>query len=66
MPAHITAALRLAFQNMVKDPQLKADLDKAKLDLEPADHLALEAIVSKTVNVSDAIRERVRSIFGSP
>lgn len=66
MPAHITAALRQAFQSMVKDPQLKADLDKAKLDLEPADHVALEAIVNKTVNVSDAIRERVRSIFGNP
>lgn len=66
MPTHITAALRQAFQSMLKDPQLKADLDKAKLDLEPADHVALEAIVNKTVNVSDAIRERVRSIFGNP
>lgn len=66
MPAHITTALRQAFQGMVKDPQLKADLDKAKLDLEPADHLALESIVNKTVNVSDAIRERVRTIFANP
>lgn len=51
---------------MVKDPQLKADLAKAQLDLEPASHEALEATINKTVNVSDAIRERVRSIFGNP
>ncbi|MFN3889529.1 MAG: Bug family tripartite tricarboxylate transporter substrate binding protein [Beijerinckiaceae bacterium] len=66
LPASVTAALRQAFQDMVKDPQLKADLDKAKLDLEPATYQELEATVNRTVNVSDAIRERVRSIFGSP
>ncbi|MBX9758806.1 MAG: hypothetical protein K2Y29_08505 [Beijerinckiaceae bacterium] len=63
---HVTAALRGAFQDMVKDPQLKADLDRARLDLEPMGHEALEATVNRTVNVSDAIRERVRSIFGNP
>src|SRR5690606_32485546 len=35
MSPAIAAALRQAFQNMVKDPQLKADLDKAALDLAP-------------------------------
>lgn len=66
LPAHVTKALRDGFQTMVKDPLLKADLDKAKLDLEPAGHEALEATVNRTVNVSDAIRDRVRSIFGDP
>ena len=65
LPPQITQALRSAFQAMVKDPQLKADLDKAKLSLEPASHAALEATVNKTVNVSDEIRQRVRSIFGN-
>ena len=66
MAAPVATALRQAFQEMVKDPQLKADLAKAQLDLEPATHEALQATVDKTVNVSDEIRARVRSIFGNP
>lgn len=66
LPPHITSALRKAFQDMARDPQLKEDLDRARLDLEPADHAALEATVRKTVNVSDEIRQRVRTIFAKP
>jgi tripartite-type tricarboxylate transporter receptor subunit TctC len=64
MTPAVADALRKAFEAMVKDPQLKADLDKAQLDLAPADYRALEATVNRTVNVSDAIRDRVRAIFG--
>lgn len=64
LPPHITAALRAAFQQMVKDPELMADLKKARLDLAPADHAYLEKTVANTVQIPDAVRERVREIFG--
>ena len=65
LPPHIAAALRAAFQAMTKDPELKAELAKAVLDLEPADHAFLEKTVSAAANVSDEVRERVRQIFGT-
>jgi tripartite-type tricarboxylate transporter receptor subunit TctC len=64
LPAPIAKALRDAFQAMAKDPELKAELDKAKLDLEPADHTFLEKTVSAAANVPEEVRERVRQIFG--
>ncbi len=64
LPAPIAKALRDAFQAMAKDPELKAELDKAKLDLEPADHVFLEKTVSAAANVPEEVRERVRQIFG--
>jgi len=64
LPDHISAALRDAFQKMVKDPELIAELKKVNLDLSPADHAYLEKTVASTVRVTDAVRERVRSIFG--
>jgi len=64
LPPHLTNALRAGFQSMTKDPVFKGELERAKLDLDPAGHEALEATVARTVNVNDRIRERVRAIFG--
>lgn len=63
LPPHITAALREAFQKMVKDPELIAELKKARLDLAPADHAYLEKTVAQTVQIPDEVRARVRQIF---
>ncbi len=63
LPPQIAKALRDGFQAMTKDPELKAELAKATLDLEPADHVFLEKTISAAANVSDEVRERVRQIF---
>lgn len=64
VPAHIAKALRDGFQAMAKDPELKADLAKAKLDLAPADHAFLEKTVASAAQVPEEVRARVRQIFG--
>jgi len=64
LPPHITKALRAAFESMTRDASFKSELERAKLDLDPAGHEALEATVARTVDVNDRIRERVRAIFG--
>ena len=63
MPPQTAKTLRDAFQAMTGDPELKAELAKARLDLEPADHVFLEKTVNAAVNVSDELRARVRKIF---
>lgn len=64
LSAHMAKALRDGFMAMTKDPELKAELAKATLDLEPADHEFLTKTVASAANVSDEVRERVRQIFG--
>lgn len=64
LPANIARALREGFQAMAKDPELKAELAKAALDIDPADHAFLEKVVADSANVPDEVRERVRQIFG--
>jgi hypothetical protein len=48
---------------MAKDPDFIADATKATLDVEPATHDKLEAVVKSTLQVSDGVRARVREIF---
>ncbi|MGE3248313.1 MAG: hypothetical protein AB7J19_18500, partial [Beijerinckiaceae bacterium] len=64
VPPHIAKALRDAFQQMAKDPDLKAEAAKARLDVSPADDAFLLKTVTEAANVPDAVRARVRQIFG--
>ncbi len=65
LPDDIAKALRDAFMNMTKDADLLSEAGRANLDVEPADHLALEKVVAASANVDESIRERVRQIFGN-
>ncbi len=56
-------ALRDGFAAMVKEPAFLAEAATAKLDIEPASGVELEAVVKRTLQVSDAVRQRVRDIF---
>jgi tripartite-type tricarboxylate transporter receptor subunit TctC len=56
-------ALRDGFAAMVKDPTFLAEAKTAKLDIEPATALELEKVVKSTLQVTDAVRQRVREIF---
>lgn len=63
VPAEIAMALRDGFAAMVKDPDFLAEAWKSKLDIEPATHGQLEAVIRRTLNVTDDVRQRVRNIF---
>ncbi len=63
LPPNIAKALRDGFQAMTKDPELRGELAKVQIDLEPEDHVYLEKTVAGAANVSDEVRERVRQIF---
>lgn len=62
--ADVAGALRGALTAALKDADLLADAKKASLDIEPASHDYLLATATKTLQVSDAVRARVREIFG--
>jgi tripartite-type tricarboxylate transporter receptor subunit TctC len=65
IPAPVAAALRAAFQKMTKDPDMLAEAAKMNLSIEPADDAMLLKVVQETVKVDDAVRQRVREIFGN-
>ncbi|MDB5569751.1 MAG: hypothetical protein JWN93_934 [Hyphomicrobiales bacterium] len=65
LPDDIAKALRDAFMQMAKDPDLLAEAGRANLAVEPADQAALEKVVAASANVDDSIRDRVRQIFGN-
>ncbi len=64
LPPSISMALREAFQSMIKDNEMIAELKKAQLELSPNDHSFLEKTVAQTVQVPASVRERVRAILG--
>jgi tripartite-type tricarboxylate transporter receptor subunit TctC len=63
VPEDVAKLLRDGLTAMLKDPELLAEAGKANLDIEPASHRELEAVVKRTLQVSDAVRQRVREIF---
>lgn len=63
LPAEVAKALRDGYQKTMTDPEFLADCAKANLDVEPASHDRLLEVAKRTLDVSDAIRTRVRDIF---
>lgn len=63
LPAEAAKALRAGLAAMVKDPDFLVEAKKANLDVDYAAHTELEAVVKQTLQVSDAVRLRVRDIF---
>ena len=63
LPPEIAKALRDGLAATLKDPEFLADAAKATLDIEPATHAEIEAVARRTLQVSDAVRQRVREIF---
>jgi hypothetical protein len=63
VPADIAAALCTGLLAMMKDEEFLAEASKAEIDVEPARHSDLEAVVQPTLPVSDRIRQKVREIF---
>jgi tripartite-type tricarboxylate transporter receptor subunit TctC len=56
------AMLRDAFHDMLDDPDFIAEVRQAKHDIEPLPGTELQAIVERQLNISGALRERIKSL----
>lgn len=63
VPADRLKALRDAFDAAVKDPALLAEVNKAKLDFEPARYTELEALTKQTLETPPELIERMQKIL---
>jgi tripartite-type tricarboxylate transporter receptor subunit TctC len=61
VPKERVAALRKAFSDMVKDPDLLGDIDKMKADFIPLDGDKLQTLIEDTAKVSPAIVARMQT-----
>ena len=63
IPADRVAALRQAFDETLKDPELLAEVEKANLDFHPGSGNLLQKIVADTSAVPEAVVTRMQSIL---
>jgi tripartite-type tricarboxylate transporter receptor subunit TctC len=63
VPAERVAALRAAFDAMVKDPAYLADADQLKIDLGPLSGIELQKIVEEVQNTPQAVVEKIKPIY---
>jgi len=61
VPPERVAALRAAFQDMLRDGEFLADLGKTHAEFGPLDGAALQAFIAATRNVAPEVLERVRA-----
>jgi tripartite-type tricarboxylate transporter receptor subunit TctC len=64
LPAAFTPALRKAFNAMVKDPEFIADINRRKVDLDPATGEEVEAVVKRTLAIPSSVVDKMRKIAG--
>jgi hypothetical protein len=56
--------LRDAFNAMVRDADFIADINKLNVELDPLPGEQVQALVVRTLNVPQAVRERAKLAFG--
>ena len=64
VPADRGAALRKAFEALMKDKEFLADCEKRKLAIEPTGHQELHAMIGKIVSASPELVGRVKKAIG--
>jgi tripartite-type tricarboxylate transporter receptor subunit TctC len=64
VPAERVNALRAAFAAMIKDGEFIADLQRMNVELEPLPGEQVAELVSRTLAVPAAVRERAKLAFG--
>ncbi len=62
-PPDRVAALRQAFDDMIKDPDFLADLKQARMEFGPLSGEALQKRIGETRKVSSAVLERARAVI---
>jgi tripartite-type tricarboxylate transporter receptor subunit TctC len=65
VPADRVAALRKAFDELMKDKAFLADAEKRKLDIGPRDAKQVHAMVDALSNASPDLIGRVRKAIGA-
>jgi hypothetical protein len=64
VPADRVAALRKAFTDTMKDPELLAEAAKMNIDVEPNTGEQVQALVAKMYETPPAVIERVKKALG--
>jgi tripartite-type tricarboxylate transporter receptor subunit TctC len=64
IPPERVAALRDAFDAMVKDAEFVADIQRINVELDPLPGAAVAELVAKTLAVPKSVRERAIEAFG--
>jgi tripartite-type tricarboxylate transporter receptor subunit TctC len=64
LPADVSKLLREGFAAMVRDPEFVAEIDKLKIDLDPATGDQLQASTTKILDIPESVRQRAMAIFG--
>jgi hypothetical protein len=63
VPADRVAAIRKAFQDMLRDPEFVQEAEKLKIDIDPVSAESLEAAAMGALNASDNAKKRARAYF---
>jgi tripartite-type tricarboxylate transporter receptor subunit TctC len=63
VPADRVAALRRAFDAMVKDPDFLAEAIKLRIEIDPLTGVELQKIVSETQSIPADVIEKVKAIY---
>ena len=64
IPSDRVAALREAFDAMVRDPQFVADVQKINVELDPLPGAAVAELAARALAVPKSVRERAIGAFG--
>jgi len=64
VPADRVEALRRAFDAVIKDPELMADAERSKIDIQPMRGEDAQVIADGIANASPAVIARARELFG--
>ena len=63
-PAEIVKTLREAHAKTMKDPEVIAEAEKGRMDMEPVSGEELEALTKKVMNQPPAVLQRVKKVLG--
>ena len=64
VPAERVTALRRAFDQSLKDPELLAEAEKAQLEISPVDGEALQAMVEHMFQAPQEVIDAARHAIG--
>ncbi|MDB5650518.1 MAG: tripartite tricarboxylate transporter family receptor [Hyphomicrobiales bacterium] len=64
IPADRRDALRKAFMEMTVDPEFIAELDKMRVELTPMSGVELEKLVTEVGNISPAVLDSIKAVYG--
>lgn len=65
VPGERVEAMRTAFMQMAKDPEVLAEAEKSGIPLDPSDHRSIEKVVDLVESASPEVIERLRGIIAS-